>query len=80
MLCKHEVVGSIPSASTNNSLRSKERQQAWALDRRQRFARQNVRAGASGYSSLIQEKKRDTARAVSEGSGLCVLIDIVKRK
>jgi len=39
-----------------------------------------VRAGASGYSSLIQEKKRDTARAVSEGSGLCVLIDIVKRK
>lgn len=58
VLCKHEVVGSIPSASTNNSLRSKERQQARALDRRQRFARQNVRAGASGYNNLIQEKNK----------------------
>ena len=47
MLCKHEVVGSIPSASTN---------------------------------SLIVEKKKNTAQAVSEGSGLCVLFDIVKRK
>jgi hypothetical protein len=27
-----------------------------------------------------QEKKKNTARAVSEGFGLCVLFDIVKRK
>ena len=47
VLCKHEVVGSIPSASTN---------------------------------SLIMERIRNTAAAVSEDLGPCVLFDIVKRK
>ena len=115
MLCKHEVVGSIPSASTNSfavvgiflasiagahirGLRLSDQlvrdavascwDKYWnkvigseAQPRQGRLAARRLRnLQRSGKQTESSRRKRDTAEAVSEGFGLCVLFDIVKRK